>query len=146
MNIFKVTKKNYKSLPQIEYGKEYDFDSLLLIPNGEIHNSGYSEIDIIGCIKNEAVYNCGKHCDLLCFDGIGGYGYNLAKTGKCVAYTVEPNSWRIDMTPKGFVRIFVNKMRKIRVPAHNTEFFEFYEVKNKNNDDGLWFERNKNES
>ena len=41
MNIFNVTKKNYKSLPQIEYGKEYDFDSLLLIPNGEINVNNY---------------------------------------------------------------------------------------------------------
>ena len=131
MYISEVTKKNYKQLPHNEYGKEYDFDSILIIPTRRVHSSGFGVMDIVGCVGDEAVYDCSGCYDVLFFDGIGGWGYKFLEKGES-SQNVEPKGWKIDMTRHGIMRIFfTNDKHKIRIHPNYCSSFSFYGMTNK---------------
>ena len=81
------------------------FNSFVIIPTGELHDSGY------GCMKfalfnNDEIVGCvGGYSDVIHFNGIGGYGLNWRKVPKEVP-TVD---FCMDLLPNGLFRVFSQK-------------------------------------
>lgn len=103
MKIFDVTLNNYEEIPRyFKQGEE--FDSILIIPTTELHDSGFARMAFIGCKSEEAVCLRGGGSDVLDLDGIGGSGIYYVPT-------IRPKSWSIDCTPNGLLRIFAHKCK-----------------------------------
>ena len=54
MNINKMSRTDFKSLPEIEE-KITKFDSIVLIPTSIKHQSGYSLFSVIACLREEPI-------------------------------------------------------------------------------------------
>jgi len=100
MNILDMTKKDFHSLPYCTDRKQL-FDSVVLIPTSEVHNSGFKCFKFIGVVKEEAICVIGKGSDVLHIDGIGGRDVS----GNFQEF-VKRRSWRIDILPCGYLRLF----------------------------------------
>ena len=105
MNIMEMTKEDFERVEQAEYGKEYKFESLVIIPTGYKHESGFV------CMKYVAVNNVSEPIcwfaggsDVLHIDGIGGYGGK--RSGWKPIDSVPPKGWVIDCLPCGYLRLF----------------------------------------
>lgn len=81
------------------------FDSFIIIPTGEMHDSGY------GCMKfalfnGEKYVGCvGGGSDVIHFNGIGGYGRSWIKMPKEVPVV----DFCMDLFPNGLFRVFSSK-------------------------------------
>lgn len=99
MTIFEITKENIKDLPTLSYyGDETLYNSIVIVPTDEIHDSGYRCMDFVFCDKEKAigVVRCGS--DVLHLD----WGSFIDPK-----YQDKTNrGWSIDCTPNGFLRIF----------------------------------------
>lgn len=112
MTIFEITKENVKELPLIDWLDNHDelFDSIVIVPTGEIHESGYQCMEFVFCNGDEAVKRVDRGSDVLHIDGIGGYGGRIT-WNKPLPTTLPLRSWSIDCTPNGFLRLFSSRCR-----------------------------------
>ena len=99
MTTFEITKDNIKDLPKLQtYNDETLYDAIVIVPTGEIHDSGYRCMTYVFCKEDKAVgiVDCGS--DVLHLDR-GSYidPIEQDKTSR---------GWLIDCTPNGFLRIF----------------------------------------
>ena len=83
-----------------------DFQNVVIIPTGEVHESGY------GCMKfalfdgkSEYVGCVGGYSDVICFNGIGGYGDRWT-TRNIIKDLVPRVDFQMDLLPNGLFRIF----------------------------------------
>lgn len=122
MNI-NSTKEEFEKL---EYKRPTDkFNGFVVIPTGEIHDSGY------GCMKfaltnHEEVVGCvGGGSDVINLNGIGGYGkYNDDYQTK-VNTKGSIIDWSIDCLPCGFLRVFTSKF-ELELPYYVLSSFEIF--------------------
>ena len=143
-NICSMTKEDFANLPK--FGDEgfdgFDpnkdtFGSLVIIPTGEEHDSGYQCMEF-ALISNNGVPICrvGGYSDVIVIDGIGGYGANgfskapRLKDGRRV---IVPHGWSIDCLPCGYLRLFVNDSCGLMLerPYWGGSTFEIYAEENK---------------
>ena len=130
MKTFDVTAKNFRQLPRGN-DEENVFDSILLIPTGELHDSGWGAFAIVGCKRDEAVCFWSEGSDVIHLDGIGGYGrdWNVGlASGK-----VPVKGWSLDVTPKGIIRIFAGEKYKLILPDMPLSSFDLYAEKGEGN-------------
>lgn len=128
MTIFEVTKENVENLPLIKWNEETDetFDGVLIVPTGEVHESGYGCMQFIFCHGEEAVKRVCRGSDVLHIDGIGGYGEYNDRWAFGVPQNLPVRWWRIDCTPNGFLRLFTSK-HEIK-PGDGLSDFSIYAV------------------
>ena len=102
-DIMKMTKKE---LIEIENFKpEGEFDSVVIVPIKENHDSGFSCMKFILLRDMEIIGAVSGWSDVIHLNGIGGYGKNLENIDDPKNY-----SWSIDCLPKSkCVRFFCNK-------------------------------------
>lgn len=103
MDILKMSKDDFKKVPE---KKKWDedigkFDSLIIIPNDRIHDSGYMCMDFVAVKERKPICKISGFSDVIHVDGIGGYGKWTDKVPK----TVNPKGWKIDCIPCGYLRI-----------------------------------------
>ena len=104
MRIFDMKKEDFESLP---HRSSFDddigeFDSLVIIPTGKAHDSGWICMDFVACKNGEPICKLSGCSDVLNIDGIGGYGI---WQGELPRYVV-PKEWSIDCLPCGYLRLF----------------------------------------
>jgi hypothetical protein len=105
MDIRKMKKKDFKDIPDAKYGDLIHFHSLVIIPTGEIHDSGFRCMEFVAVGKNdEPICKLSGGSDVIHIDGIGGYGEWRACDGG--PRLVVPYGWRIDCIPCGYLRLF----------------------------------------
>ena len=123
------TKEEFEKL---EYKRPTDsFNGFVIIPTGEMHDSGF------GCMKfaltnhNEVVGCVGGGSDVINLNGIGGYGEYDDEYGTRVA-TNKGNiiDWSIDCLPCGLLRIFTSKY-ELKLPQYVLSNFEVFVEENK---------------
>lgn len=105
MNIKDYTKKELKEMQN--FIPKEDFYSIVIIPMGYKHDSGYECMSYILLNKfNKIVGKLYGGSDVIHINGIGGYGYNF-KT------LIKPINWKIDCLPKShLLRLFCDKPLK----------------------------------
>lgn len=100
-----ATKEEFENLPIKK--PEEPFDSFVIIPTGEIQDSGY------GCMKfalvnYDHVVGCvGGGSDVICLNGIGGYGREFYSNLEKSEY-IPVIDWQIDLLPNGLFRVFTS--------------------------------------
>lgn len=123
LNEWKV--EDFMDLPHRSWDAEVEFGSLVILPQKEIHDSGYARMDF-AAIGNDGVPFCllAGGSDVIHLDGVGGFGKNwLEKYGTCP--TMRPVvSWSIDCLPCGLLRIFIGRKKMSCGPALSS--FELY--------------------
>ncbi len=84
------------------------FDSIVIVPMGYLHDSGYRCMKYILMFKNEIVGVVGGGSDVIHINGIGGYGDNFYKTMK---NGKKGYDWRLDCLPKSqCLRLFSDEL------------------------------------
>jgi len=97
------TKKELEHLPARKWQEDIgEFDSLIILPTQNIHDSGYRCMDFVAVKNGEPVCRLSGCSDVIRIDGIGGGGRNYNfKT------PLTPKSWSIDCLKKsGLLQIF----------------------------------------
>jgi len=128
LDIGKMKRKEFDLLPQRDWDRNIgEFDSLVILPLRQKHDSGYRLLDFVACLKNHPICRLSGCSDVIHFNGIGGFGYNwLEKYGKCPEST-KPTAWNIDCLPtSGLLRIFTNSGKLIAGTALSG--FEIYSI------------------
>lgn len=115
-------KMSRKELRELDYFRpDKDFNSVVIVPNGETHDSGYECMDFILCDGCEIVGKVGGYSDVVHINGIGGYG-DWRKGYKDL---IKPVAWSIDCLPKNhLLRIF--GPHKLSLPDFIGSSFEIY--------------------
>ena len=106
MNVFDMTKEDFeKVLIRDGYSEDIgEFSSLVIIPMGYAHDSGWMCMDFVAVTKEgEPICKLSGCSDVLNLDGIGGYGnWRGGKLPSCI----DPKGWSIDCLPCGYLRLF----------------------------------------
>lgn len=130
MNLFSKTAKEIMELidapaPSLKrlnwHDESQTFNSLLIVPRGDLHDSGWMCMVFIALLDNEPVgyFDCGS--DVISLDECGGYGpYS--------GWVIIPKSWRMDMTPGGILRLFVMNAN-YELKAEGLSDFKVYAIK-----------------
>ena len=104
--VFNMTKEDFEKVPE-RGGWSRDigeFNSLIIIPQDHAHDSGWMCMDFVAVNKDgEPICRLSGCSDVLNLDGIGGYGN---WRGGEVPRFIEPQGWRIDCLPCGYLRLF----------------------------------------
>lgn len=111
MNFFDAKKSDFYSLPKIAWNANMNgkqFDSIIILPESEVHDSGYMCMSFVGCIGEEAVAIMGGVSDVLHIDGIGGYGKDWRAMPLRIPMMIPAKGWSIDCLPCGCLRIFAS--------------------------------------
>lgn len=103
----KVTLEELQALTEEDYptGRDTVFDSVIIVPMDDIHESGYRCMKFVLIQGHDVVGVCGGYSDVIHINGIGGYGrwYSRIPSG------VKPVGWSIDCLPCGVLRLFGHK-------------------------------------
>ena len=108
MRFLEITKEELDNM-KIMLPKENRFNSVIIVPTGELHESGWMSMKYV-LFKNEEIIGCvGKFSDVLYLDGIGGYGDyrnreyfdDKVRSGK-----IHIAGWTIDCLPCGYLRLW----------------------------------------
>lgn len=125
MNIMKMTREDFQKVP---FRNSFDsklppFESLVIIPTDEQHDSGWQCMEFVGVDENmEPVVRMSGCSDVINIDGIGGYG-KWDMDGK-LPRSRPIQAWSIDCLPKsGYLRLFCHG--KIIV-GHDLSSFEIF--------------------
>ena len=98
------TKKELEALPSRKWNEDIgEFDSLIIIPANNIHDSGFRCMDFVA-VKGDTPFCLLSGCsDVIHIDGIGGYG----EWNGILPSLVPPKGWSIDCLKKSkLLRIF----------------------------------------
>ena len=74
--VFNMKKKEFWELPTRGWDEDIGpFYSLVILPTGQFHDSGYRCMDFVACDKDMfTICRLSGVSDVICIDGIGGYG------------------------------------------------------------------------
>ena len=114
MNVKDMTKEDFDKVPSyMDVGFDYKntkLNSIVIIPTDKFHESGYLCIDYVAVGDDmEPICRFDGYSDVLCIDGIGGYGKNYEATRFPGNHKnlIECKGWSIDCLPKsGYLRLF----------------------------------------
>ena len=102
IDIMQMTKEDFQKVPSVELPQT--FDSFVIVPTGELHDSGWSCMKFVLLDKlRNVIGSIGGYSDVIHIDGIGGYGRRWSDR---VPMAVPPKSWTIDCLPCGYLRVF----------------------------------------
>lgn len=111
--IFDYTLEEFKNLEYSNPGKK-EFDSVIIVPMDEIHDSGYRcmkyiLVDTNDDVEDSIVGVIGGYSDVLHLNGISGYGLSFERN--IATRTVPIADWAIDcLDTSGCLRLFGPKM------------------------------------
>ena len=100
IDISQMTKEDFQKVPSVELPQT--FDSFVIVPTGELHESGWGCMKFVLLSKREIIGSVGGWADVIHFDGIGGYG----RWSSRVPMEIPPKGWSIDCLPCGYLRVF----------------------------------------
>ena len=129
MDVLKTTLDTFKSMTEEEYPRTADtvFNSVVIVPTDEIHDSGYTCMKFVLLYKDEVVGVCGGYSDVVHINGIGGYGEMKGR----LPQLIRPVGWKIDCLPCGLLRLFCERKLKTEewigsdFPVYATDVFKY---------------------
>lgn len=128
MNYNDFTIDKLDEIPKIDWrgDDKQKYDSVVIVPTKEIHDSGYMCMAFLFCIKEEIIGKSMGCADVLNLDGIGGYGLKPTDIGalSCGLPKSTPiKAWSIDCLPNGYLRVFCRGKIKNGGGISNQEIF-----------------------
>lgn len=96
LNIMTATLEEFMNLP-FYWEPDMKFDRLIVVPQENIHDSGYSTMSYVLVKEGKIVGKIGMASDMLHIDGIGGYGEWWPDHG--IPTMIPVRSWSIDCLP-----------------------------------------------
>ena len=136
MRITDMTKEDFDKVP---YFKETGlttltfntiFNSIVIIPTGEMHDSGYQMMDFVAVSSKtyEPMYKLSGISDVIDLDGIGGYGPDSIRGCKDLDgnHVVPVKGWAIDCLPCGYLRLFARDGLFVKHHDFPVSSFEIY--------------------
>ena len=120
------TKKELEALPSREWNQDVnDFDSLIILPTKQLHDSGFRCMDFIAVKDSQPFLRLSGCSDVIHIEGIGGFGEWTPNRG--YPEFVVPKGWSVDCLKKsGLLRLFSDGRLKVGVAISS---FEVYAVK-----------------
>lgn len=127
MHITKMTKEDFEKVPYSEFDENIGiFNSLVIIPTGELHDSGFMCMDFVAVdISGEPIKRMSGSSDVIHIDGIGGLGKNWL-TNISYTRTVPAKGWKIDVLPCGYMRLFCDSHIALSCGSFIVSDFEIY--------------------
>ena len=121
------TRKDFEHLRVRRWDEDIgEFDSLVILPQRRIHDSGYRCLDFVAVIGEKPICRLSGCSDVVHIEGIGGLGYNWLKQYKECPSLVPPTAWNIDcLKTSGLLRLFA---RGKIVAGAALSSFEIYQV------------------
>lgn len=118
------TKEEFEKL---EYKRPTSkFNGFVIIPTGEIHDSGYVCMKFALTNKDEVVGCVGGGSDVINLNGIGGYGkYDDEYQIKVITRKGPIIDWSIDCLPCGLLRVFTSNF-ELELPNYVLSSFEIF--------------------
>lgn len=108
-----------------EFGADATFNAIVIVPTGDLHDSGYGNMKFILMSNGEIVGVVGGYSDVVHINGIGGYGLNYKET--MVTNMVRRVGWSIDCLPtSGCLRLFADRGVKCKCADYVLSDFEFF--------------------
>ena len=124
MKVDEMTKEDFEKVPYREHwnSTEKPFYSLVIIPTGEMHDSGWMMMDFVSVDRSgEPIARLSGCSDVLDLGGIGGYGN--WKGGE-FPRAIRPVAWHLDCLPKtGYIRLLCNEEMICDSALSNFEVF-----------------------
>lgn len=96
LNYMTATLEEFRNLP-FYWEPGMTFSRVIIVPQEDIHDSGYSVMSYVLVKKGEIVGKIGTASDVLHIDGIGGYGEWDSIHG--IPTMVPVRAWSIDCLP-----------------------------------------------
>ena len=122
-SITKYTREEFLAMEN--FGEDAEFTGIVIVPTGELHDSGFGAMKFILTRHNEIVGAVSGWADVLHINGIGGYGKNWKQSLKTGMTKVV--GWSIDCLPgSGCLRLFCNNRIKCRAGSGCISDFEFF--------------------
>lgn len=121
-------RSDFDALPCRKWDEEIgEFDSLVILPTDEIHDSGYRLMDFVAVRAGEPICRLSGCSDVLHINGIGGFGLNWLKRYNGVPSAIPPVDWSIDCLAKsGLLQLFIGRTKLVCGSALSS--FEIYAV------------------
>ena len=121
MDINKMTKKDFLAIEEMKPTKP--FSSVVIVPTGKAHDSGFGCMKFVLLDRNEIVGCVGGYSDVVHINGIGGYGLNFTKA--LCGQSVPPVGWSLDLLQRSkLVRLFCHR----KLIIHDEEVLSDFEV------------------
>lgn len=108
MKVWEMTKEDFDKVPELD-GSKYEngpieFTQLVVIPSGELHDSGYMIMDFCLVKDGDPIGMVHGGCDVVDLDGSGGVAF------RCILErgfdpTKQP-PWRLDCLPCGYISLW----------------------------------------
>jgi hypothetical protein len=122
--VFDMTARQLRSVELARWDEVIVCNSLVVLPTKLLHDSGYRVIEFVAVDENlMPIKRIAGGIDVVCFDGIGGYGWNWHKKNEGVPTKKDVTAWRFDCLPKsGLLRLFIRGKEKIRTGSALSTF------------------------
>jgi len=124
-----MTREEFEQLPERGWCEEIGpFDSLVIMPNEEIHESGYRCMGFVAVLHSVAICKIGGGSDIVHVEGIGGMGQwgitKFYRNGGKMPHLVD--SWSIDcLKVSGYLRLFPQQPFYMRAGTATSSFEVF---------------------
>ena len=124
INVLDLTKEELLAIDN--YSPTGDFKGIVIVPTGELHESGFQMMKFILCDGDNVVGAASGYSDVLHLDGIGGYGLDYKSA--MVNMKNHVVDWSIDLLPKsGCIRLFIGgRFKRLKMPDFYGSDFEIY--------------------
>lgn len=132
-----VTDYTLQDLKDVEnFLPQKPYNGFVIIPTGELHDSGYPCMKFALCYGIELVGMLGGGSDVVNLNGIGGFGAYPEPFQEAVrTRKIDVVSWSMDILPKsGCVRVFCDHL--LETDHIVTSNFQIFARKEKVNGDG----------
>ena len=117
---------------KLEYKRPTEsFNGFVIIPTGEMHDSGFECMKFALTNHNEVVGCVGGGSDVINLNGIGGYGeYDDEYDTRVSTQKGNIIDWSIDCLPCGLLRVFTSKY-ELKLSQYVLSNFEVFVKENK---------------
>lgn len=119
-----MTREEIENVPHLPWAEVIEFDSLIILPMEEIHDSDYRIMDFVAVREDKPIARLSGCSDVLHINGIGGVGADwLTKYGG-YPKAIPPVDWSIDcLKVSGLLRLFCSGMLKSGRAVSSFEVF-----------------------
>lgn len=121
--IYEMSKEDFDQVPvNLALGLTTEFSSLVIIPTNELHYSGFMRMEFVLVDKDFfPICRVSGSTDIIHIDGIGGGG----ETTGTIPKQVKIKGWQIDCLPCGYLRLFADKTKALKIypPVSDFEVF-----------------------
>lgn len=123
INEFTIDKIN--QIPNYIFPDDSEYDSVVIVPNNNIHESGWRCMHYLFCKKDDIICRAGGGSDALHLNGIGGIGDTEigSNQNSCLISHCLMNGWVVDCTLSGFIRLHTNRAITIGGGISDFEIF-----------------------